>query len=121
MKTGLIVDDSSVVRKIIIKMLNELGIDSMEAENGKIALEQCAKKMPDFILLDWNMPVMNGLEFIKEFRNNKANDNVVVIFCTTENELAKIQEALAHGSNEYIMKPFDARVLKDKLQQTGII
>jgi two-component system chemotaxis response regulator CheY len=121
MKSGLTVDDSAVVRKVIVKMLKELNLETREAENGQKALEECTKQKPDFILLDWNMPVMNGLEFIKHFRNDKANDDVVVIFCTTENELSKINEALAQGSNEYIMKPFDAQVLKDKLIQTGIL
>ena len=121
MKSCLTVDDSKVVRKVIIKMLGELNIEAREAENGQVALEECNKKMPDFILLDWNMPVMNGLEFLKIFRSNKSNDNVVIIFCTTENELSKIQEALSNGVNEYIMKPFDADVLKNKLIQTGII
>jgi two-component system chemotaxis response regulator CheY len=102
-------------------MLNELQIEAKEAEDGKAALEECAKKLPDVILLDWNMPVMNGLEFLKIFRSDKANDHVIIIFCTTENELHKIQEALTYGSNEYIMKPFDVEVLKEKLIQTGII
>lgn len=121
MKTCLTIDDSKVVRKVIIKMLNELNIESDEAEDGKVALEKCAIKMPDVILLDWNMPVINGLEFLKVLRSNKENDNVVVIFCTTENELSKIQDAISLGANEYIMKPFDIEVLKEKLTQTGII
>ncbi len=121
MKSCLTVDDSKVVRKAIIKMLTELGIECREAEDGKVALAECEKQMPDFILLDWNMPVMNGLEFLKVFRSNKNNDHVIIIFCTTENELAKIQEALSYGTNEYIMKPFDIEVLKNKLIQTGVI
>ena len=121
MKTCLTVDDSKVVRKVIAKMLSELEIQTIEAENGKQALEECEKSLPDFILMDWNMPVMSGLEFLKIFRSNKANDQVKVIFCTTVNELEKIKEAVAFGTNEYIMKPFDAQVLKDKLIQTGII
>jgi len=121
MKTCLTVDDSRVVRKAIIRMLAELQIQAREAEDGQAALDECAKEMPDFILLDWNMPVMNGLEFLKIFRSNKDNDHVIIIFCTTENELSKIQEALSFGVNEYIMKPFDIEVLKDKLIQTGII
>jgi two-component system chemotaxis response regulator CheY len=121
MKTCLTVDDSGVVRKIVTKMLAELNIATREAEDGKQALAECASSLPDFILLDWNMPLMNGIEFLKEFRANKNNSHVIVIFCTTENDISKIQEALTAGANEYIMKPFDAEVLKDKLQQTGII
>ncbi len=121
MKLGLTVDDSSVVRKVIIKMLKELNFESMEASNGKEALELCSKRKPDFILLDWNMPVMNGIEFVKEFKKNENNNNVVIIFCTTENEMEKIQEALLYNVNEYIMKPFDRDVLREKLIMTGIL
>lgn len=121
MTNCLTVDDSSVVRKVLVRMLSELGINTVEAEDGQKALEECAKNMPDFILLDWNMPIMNGLEFLKEFRKNKENDHVIIICCTTENEFSKIQEALLAGANEYIMKPFDKEILKDKLIQTGII
>jgi two-component system chemotaxis response regulator CheY len=121
MKTCLTVDDSKVVRKVIAKMLGELKIQTIEAENGKQALEECEKSLPDFILMDWNMPIMSGLEFLKIFRSNKDNDQVKVIFCTTVNELEKIKEVVASGGDEYIMKPFDAQVLKDKLIQTGII
>ncbi len=121
MKTCLTVDDSKVVRKVIAKMLGELKIQTIEAENGKQALEECEKSLPDFILMDWNMPVMSGLEFLKIFRSNKAHDKVKVIFCTTVNELEKIKEVVDSGGDEYIMKPFDAQVLKDKLIQTGII
>ncbi len=121
MKLGLTVDDSSVVRKVIIKMLKELNFEAMEASNGKEALELCSKRKPDFILLDWNMPVMNGIEFVKEFKKNENNNNVVIIFCTTENEMEKIQEALLYNVNEYIMKPFDRDVLREKLIMTGIL
>lgn len=121
MKSCLTVDDSRVVRKAIAKMLSELNIEVREADNGQSALESCANQKPDIILLDWNMPIMNGLEFLKVFRADKNNDNVIVIFCTTENELAKVQEALSFGANEYIMKPFDLEILKGKLEQVGAI
>ena len=121
MKTCLTVDDSKVVRKTIIRMLNEFGIEGREAEDGQKALEECNKSTPDFILLDWNMPIMNGLEFLVEFRKKPENKEVIVIFCTTENDMEKIQEALTAGANEYIMKPFDTQVLRDKLEQVGIL
>lgn len=121
MKVCLTVDDSKVVRKAIAKMLIELNIEAREAENGKVALEECSKQKPDLILLDWNMPVMNGLEFIKVFRADKENDNIPVVFCTTENELEKVKEALSFGASEYIMKPFDIEILKGKLIQVGAI
>jgi two-component system chemotaxis response regulator CheY len=122
MKNALIVDDSSVIRKAIKQMLEKLGFtDIREAENGQLALDSCNIKLPDFIILDWNMPVMTGIEFLKAFKQNDANSQVIVIVCTTENELEKIQAALESGASEYIMKPFDEMILKDKLIQTGIL
>ncbi|MDF2965215.1 MAG: two-component response regulator [Rickettsiaceae bacterium] len=121
MKNALIVDDSPVIRKAIKQMLEKFSITCREAENGQVALEECAKQLPNFIILDWNMPVMTGIEFLKAFKQNGANPGVVVIVCTTENELDKIQAALQSGASEYIMKPFDEMILKDKLIQTGII
>lgn len=121
MKTCLTVDDSKVLRQAVIKMLKELNISAREAENGIIALQECAKELPDFILLDRNMPEMDGLEFLKAFRKNPANDKVVIIFCTTVNEFSKIEEAINLGANEYIMKPFDKSILRDKLIHTGVL
>jgi two-component system chemotaxis response regulator CheY len=121
MKNGLIVDDSSVIRKAIKQMLEKMGISCREAENGQLALDACKAQLPDFIILDWNMPVMTGIEFLQSFKQNGANSNVIVIVCTTENELDKIQAALTNGASEYIMKPFDEMILKDKLLQTGVI
>jgi two-component system chemotaxis response regulator CheY len=121
MKNGLIVDDSSVIRKAIKQMLEKMGMSCREAENGQLALDACKTQLPDFIILDWNMPVMTGIEFLQNFKQNGANPNVIVIVCTTENELDKIQAALTSGASEYIMKPFDEMILKDKLLQTGVI
>lgn len=103
----MVVDDSGVVRKISRKILEDLGFEVQEAVDGNDALEVAAKKLPEFILLDWNMPKMNGLEFLKEFRKLHGPDKVKIIFCTTENDLMKIMTAMEAGANEYIMKPFD--------------
>lgn len=116
----LIVDDSSVVRKVSRRMLEELGFDVIEAEDGLQALQECEKHSPDAILLDWNMPVMDGLAFLESYRKTYGNEKKV-IFCTTENDIAKIQVAIAAGADEYIMKPFDAEILKTKLIQAGIL
>jgi two-component system, chemotaxis family, chemotaxis protein CheY len=121
MKTCLTVDDSKVVRKFAIKIIEELGFVPREAADGKEALEECAKEMPDAILLDWNMPVMDGMEFLKSFKNVNGSERVVIIFCTTENDISKIQQALEHGAKEYIMKPFDIEIVKDKFIQTGLL
>ena len=121
MKTGLIVDDSKVVRIFTRKILEALNFKVEEAVDGVDALDKCTQSMPDFIILDWNMPNKNGIEFLKDLRHTKDGAKPIVIFCTTENEMSKIAMALETGANEYIMKPFDAEILKNKLIQVGII
>lgn len=118
----LIVDDSKVVRKFIHHLLTELGFSEVEeAIHGQDALDKCKTSLPYFIILDWNMPVMNGLEFILAFKTLPGAENTKVIFCTTENEFSKIEEAIGAGAEEYIMKPFDMEILKGKLSQLGLV
>jgi len=121
MKTCLIVDDSRVIRKVARQIFEAIGYACEEAENGQIALDACKAKLPDFVLLDWNMPVMNGLDFLRHMRGLPNGDKPSVVFCTTENDLSHIQEALGAGANEYIMKPFDADIIRGKLEQLGLI
>ncbi|GFZ99054.1 response regulator [Elstera cyanobacteriorum] len=121
MKSCLIVDDSRVVRMVAKKILQELGFETSEAEDGRKAMEACQKAMPDVILLDWNMPVMNGIEFLRELRAAPGGDGPKVVFCTTENDLAHIMEAMGSGADEYIMKPFDAEIIESKFSQVGIL
>lgn len=121
MKKCLIVDDSRVVRKVAKRMLEGLGFNVQEAENGKQALEMCAKELPDLILLDWNMPEMDGIQFLEKFRKDPQSSKTRIVFCTTENTMDKISRAITCGANEYIMKPFDEGILKFKLQQVGVI
>ncbi|MBN8531133.1 MAG: response regulator [Alphaproteobacteria bacterium] len=123
MKTCLVVDDSKVVRKVAYKMLESLSFKVLEAENGKEALAQFKQHKPEVVLLDWNMPVMDGLEFIKALRALDASEGKqpIVIFCTTENDIGKIQAAIAAGADEYIMKPFDLEIIRAKLMQVGLI
>lgn len=121
LKTCLVVDDSNVVRKVARRITEDLGFNCIEAEDGQQALELCQKEMPDVIILDWNMPVMNGLEFLKEMRASDNGDHPKVIFCTTENDMDNIQKAMEAGADEYIMKPFDSEIIETKLIQVGII
>ncbi len=111
----LITDDSSLVRKIAGRIFTGLGFEVAEAENGQVALEKCLVRMPDVVLLDWNMPVMDGLEFLKSLRRTKGGREPAVIFCTTETDVDHVQRALACGANEYLMKPFDSESLIAKL------
>lgn len=121
MKSCLIVDDSRVVRMVARKILQDLQFETAEAEDGKKALDACLVRMPDAILLDWNMPVMNGLEFLKELRRSPNGDHPKVVFCTTENELSQIYEAMGAGADEYIMKPFDSEIIQSKFMQVGLL
>lgn len=116
----LLVDDSSLVRKIARKILTGAGFEIDEAENGQIAIEKCLIRMPDVVLLDWNMPVMDGLEFLKSLRRSEGGREPAVIFCTTETDIDHIQKALANGANEYLMKPFDQESLIAKLDMVYV-
>ena len=121
MKTCLVVDDSRVVRKVARRITEDLGFQCIEAEDGQKAYDSCEKKMPDAILLDWNMPVMSGIEFLEKLRKMSGGGQPKVIFCTTENDMAHIQRALAAGANEYIMKPFDSEIIESKFLQVGLL
>lgn len=121
MKTCLIVDDSKVVRMVARKILEGLDFSIEEAEDGQQALESCIRRMPEAVLLDWNMPVKSGIEFLHELRAMKDVRQPIVVFCTTENDMAHIQEAITAGANEYIMKPFDSEIIQSKFAQVGLI
>lgn len=122
MPTCLIVDDSKIVRKLARRILEGLSFTCEEAEDGQLAAEHCGKTMPEFILLDWHMPVMNGLEFIKRLRNDiPGGREPKVMFCTTENDINHIMEAIAAGADEYVMKPFDEELIRGKLVQIGVL
>lgn len=121
MKNCLVVDDSSVIRKVARRILEDLDFKISEAEDGKQALDACRSEMPDAILLDWNMPVMDGLEFLTALRHEAGGEKPVVVFCTTENDVAHITRAIRAGANEYIMKPFDKEIVEAKFQEVGLI
>jgi two-component system chemotaxis response regulator CheY len=113
----LLVDDSSTMRRIQVNQLNALGVkDIVEAENGQDGLDKLAANMPvDFVLLDWNMPIKNGFEFLTEARANAAYAGVKIVMCTSESEKSRVLEALKAGANNYIVKPFTPDALKEKL------
>ena len=120
MKTCLVVDDSSVIRKVARRILEGLDFQISEAENGEEAIEACRQQIPDAILLDWNMPKMDGYEFLRALRRLPGGDKPKVVFCTTENDVAHIARALHAGANEYIMKPFDKDIVTAKFQEIGL-
>ena len=121
MKTCLVVDDSKVVRILARRILEELNFNVCEAADGKAAIDVCDKGMPDAVLLDWNMPIMSGIEFLHALRQMKGGESPVVVFCTTENDMNHIREAITSGANEYIMKPFDAEIIQSKFSQAGLL
>jgi two-component system, chemotaxis family, chemotaxis protein CheY len=120
MKTALVVDDSKVVRSYVCSALSRLGFSCIEAENGQIALDALKTSRPKLVMLDWNMPVMSGIEFLREARSASLLERTKVVFCTTENLYPKIKEALEAGADEFIMKPFDHDVLGEKLRIVGL-
>ena len=120
MKSCLIVDDSRMMRRFLRNSLEALDFAVREARNGAEAIDLCQESMPDVILLDWNMPVMNGLEFITLLRQGSHADQPKVVFCTTENDIAHIRAAIEAGADEYVMKPFDRETLHIKLQLVGV-
>jgi two-component system chemotaxis response regulator CheY len=113
----LIVDDSTTMRRIIKNQLEAMGVkDTMEAANGEEALAVLSKNMPvDIVMLDWNMPVMDGITFLKRVRSEGTYKNVKIIMCTSESEKSRVVEALKEGANNYIVKPFTPESVKEKL------
>jgi two-component system, chemotaxis family, chemotaxis protein CheY len=118
--TCLVVDDSRVIRRYARVILEANGYTVTEAENGRIALEDCRRAQPDCVLLDWNMPVMNGIEFLRALRREFGPDRPIVVFCTAQAEMTAIEQAMESGAQEYIMKPFDAGILLGKFAQVGL-
>jgi two-component system, chemotaxis family, chemotaxis protein CheY len=119
--TCLVVDDSRTVRKAARRILEKLGFAIAEAGDGMEALAACRAAMPQVVLLDWNMPVMDGITFLRQARAEFGPDHPTVVLCTTEAAMERIVEALAAGAQEYIMKPFDEDLLRDKFQQAGLL
>jgi two-component system chemotaxis response regulator CheY len=113
---ALVIDDSRTVRIIIGALLRELGMEVVEAGNGREGLEQMDRPPGvDLVLVDWNMPEMNGLEFISAVRARPAFHHVRIMMVTTETEPEQVVRALSAGANEYLMKPFTREILVAKL------
>ena len=121
MKTCLIVDDSRMIRRVAGRIVKELGFTVTEAINGQDALDKCQMEMPTAILVDWAMPIMDGLSFIKHLRKAPGGDKPVVVFCTAERDVQKITTALDAGADEYVMKPFDSDIIRSKFFEAGLI
>lgn len=121
MKRCLVVDDSRVIRKVARRILEDMRFEIEEAADGMEALHACRRRMPDAILLDWSMPVMSGIDFLRQLRQEAGGDKPTVVFCTTENDVERIAEALKAGADEYMMKPFDGDILHSKFAEAGLV
>ena len=121
MRTCLVVDDSRVVRKVASRILQALEFETLEAGDGLEALNVCRAAMPDVVLVDWSMPVMDGLEFLRRLREEPQGDKPVVVFCSAEQNPARIADAVDRGADEYIMKPFDGDIIVAKFAQAGLL
>jgi two-component system chemotaxis response regulator CheY len=112
MKSCLIVDDSSVVRKVARRILEDMDFIVDEAEDGQEAFDKCRQEMPDAILLDWQMPIMGGIEFLKLLRAYVGGNQPKVVYCLTESDIGQLAMARKAGANEFMMKPFDRDILE---------
>jgi two-component system chemotaxis response regulator CheY len=120
-KTCLIVDDSRIIRKVARRIVEALGFEVDEAADGVEALTYCMGAMPYVVLLDWQMPVMDGLTFLRRLRELPGGRTPKVLFCTIETRADRIAEALSAGADDYVMKPFDGEILYSKLAEVGAV
>jgi len=118
-KVCLIVDDSRVIRKVSGKIARSLGFVPVEAQDGTEALARCKKAMPHLVLTDWNMPEMNGIEFVRQLRAIPTPKPPIVVFCTSNGDAKDIHEGIKAGADDYLVKPFEEADLRAKLEKHG--
>ena len=122
MKTVLLVDDSRAVRIAASNIIEPLGFQILEAGDGQQALDVLRENpQVDVVLLDWNMPIMDGFEFLTALRADKEISQPLVVMCTTENEMSQIVKAMQAGADEYVMKPFTEEIISEKFEEVGLI
>jgi two-component system chemotaxis response regulator CheY len=119
---AMVIDDSRAIRLILGKMLKELGFEVIDAENGAVAIDRLktSEKKVDIALVDWNMPEMNGYEFVCAVRKDDAYKDLPLMMVTTETEMSQVIKALEAGANEYVMKPFTKEIITEKLTLMGV-
>jgi len=121
MRTCLVADDSAVIRKVARRIIEGLEFEVVEAEDGAMALDACRRRLPDVVLVDARMPVMDGYEFLRHMRNLMGGDRPIVIFCTTENDVAQLARAKHIGASGYLMKPFDGEIVTEKFRELELV
>jgi two-component system, chemotaxis family, chemotaxis protein CheY len=120
---AIVIDDSTAMRRILRRIVSQFGFEVCEAGNGREALDVLAASdpVPELALIDWNMPEMNGLEFIQAVRKDPRYTRLTLLMVTTESEQSQIVRALAAGAHEYLIKPFTADAVAEKLELLGLI
>lgn len=119
---ALVIDDSRATRMIVVRQLGILGFTTVQAADGREGLAAVARSGPfDVVLVDWNMPVMNGLDFVREVRRDRALDEMAIMMVTTESEQSQVLAAIQAGASEYLMKPFSPESIEEKLAILGIV
>lgn len=119
---ALVIDDSSTMRLILTRFLAKMGFQVVEAANGREALKRLREMgRADLVLVDWNMPEMNGVDFVRSVRADHSFDDLPLVMVTTNTELEHVAEALEAGANEYVMKPFTMDVIREKLGLLGFL
>jgi two-component system chemotaxis response regulator CheY len=117
----LVADDSSVIRKVARRICEDFSFTVAEAEDGEQALAECRRQMPDAILVDWHMPVMDGLDFIRALRGMEGGNDPKVIFCLSEYNIAQVARAKRVGADDHLLKPFDKEAMEAKLHEVGVL
>ena len=121
MNTAMVVDDSRTMRKVMAKWMSQLGFEVLEAEHGQDALDRLEGQSVRILLVDWNMPVMDGLELVKEVRKLRDFADTTIVMVSAENDRGRIARALMAGVDEYAMKPITFEALVDKLELVGVL
>jgi len=120
-KKCLIVDDSSVIRAITVRIIADLGLDALEADTAVAAIEICRQEKPSVVLLDWDLPSMGALDFLRGAGEFDASERPDIILCATENDPQQFTLAKAAGAAHYILKPFDRFIIEAKLGELGFV
>jgi two-component system chemotaxis response regulator CheY len=119
---ALVIDDSRAIRSILGRLLQDIGFEVKEAKHGRDALDNLQTNgSVNLALVDWNMPEMNGLEFVTAVRSDRRFDDMRLVMVTTESEISQVNKALEAGANEYVMKPFTKEVIAEKLNLLGLM
>ena len=120
MRLGLVVDNSSVIRKVARRILEDHDFEVLEAENGEEALEACRRQMPDLVIVDWKTPALPGVVFVRTLRKAPGGMKPKVVYCSTENDPETVSHAMSSGADQWLLKPFDRDVIGEMLRDLGL-